>query len=99
MYDTGVTVYFYLTIFVEGVKDPVKAYMTLEKVARTEILVCGGSLSHHHGVGTLRHKFLDRVLSPAAMPYRSALQNSVDSSDATTELSRYKVLAGAASGV
>ena len=79
VYDTGVTVYFYLAIFVEGLENPVKVYSSLEESARDEILRCGGSLSHHHGIGTLRHKYLDRVLSPAAISYRSRLQKCIDS--------------------
>lgn len=78
VYDTGVTVYFYLAIFVDGVEDPGKVYSSLEEAARDEILRCGGSLSHHHGIGTLRHKFLDKVLSPASLAYRRRLQKSLD---------------------
>jgi alkyldihydroxyacetonephosphate synthase len=78
VYDTGVTVYFYVAVFSGAVKDPSSAYGALEEAARDEILKCGGSLSHHHGIGELRRKFLPRVLSPGAMAYRRAILAAVD---------------------
>lgn len=80
-YDTGVTIYFYMAIFVQGVGDPAGAYAALEEAARDEILLCGGAVSHHHGVGTLRRKFLPRVLSSAAMSARQQLKQVLDSDD------------------
>jgi alkyldihydroxyacetonephosphate synthase len=53
-------------------------YATLERAARDEILKCGGSLSHHHGVGRLRREFLPRVLSPAARAWSEGIKQAVD---------------------
>ena len=58
VYQTGVCVYFYFGFYHKGVERPVEVYAELEHAARDEILRCGGSLSHHHGIGKLRRGFL-----------------------------------------
>ncbi|KAI9170652.1 Alkyldihydroxyacetonephosphate synthase, peroxisomal [Paramyrothecium foliicola] len=80
VYHTGVCIYFYLAIFAghRDIKDVARIYSALEEAARDEILLCGGSLSHHHGIGTLRHEFLPRVLSPAAQAYHDRIKGSQD---------------------
>jgi len=78
LYQTGVCVYFYLAFHHKGVDDPVGAFAALERAARDEILLCGGSLSHHHGVGKLRSEFLPRVLSPAALAWSAGIKHAID---------------------
>jgi alkyldihydroxyacetonephosphate synthase len=78
LYPSGVAVYFYLGFHHGNAKDPIAAFTALENGARDEILKCGGSLSHHHGVGQLRKAFLPRVLSPAAMTWARAVKGAVD---------------------
>lgn len=78
LYDSGVAVYFYLGVHHGNTAHPVEAYATLEQAARDEILKCGGSLSHHHGVGKLRREFLPRVLSPAARAWSDGIKHAVD---------------------
>lgn len=78
LYDSGVAVYFYLGVHQGNTAHPIEAYATLEQAARDEILKCGGSLSHHHGVGKLRREFLPRVLSPAARAWSDGIKNAVD---------------------
>lgn len=78
LYDSGVAVYFYLGVHHGNTAHPVDAYATLEQAARDEILKCGGSLSHHHGVGKLRREFLPRVLSPAARAWSDGIKHAVD---------------------
>jgi alkyldihydroxyacetonephosphate synthase len=80
IYHTGVTVYFYLAVFTGfgTVVDPVGAYEVLETAARDEILKSGGSLSHHHGVGTVRRRFLPKVLSAAASAHRKCIAAAQD---------------------
>ena len=63
LYDNGVCVYFYFCMNYEGIKEPSLVYSEIEAAARDEILLCGGSLSHHHGVGKLRAPFMPRVCS------------------------------------
>lgn len=78
LYQTGVAVYFYLAFSHEGVADPIGSYLEIEHAARDEILACGGSLSHHHGVGKIRRQFLPRTLSPAARDWTAAMKRAVD---------------------
>jgi alkyldihydroxyacetonephosphate synthase len=78
LYDSGVCVYFYLGIHQANAEHPTEVYGVLERAARDEIILSGGSLSHHHGVGRLRREFLPRVLSPAALAWSDAIKEAVD---------------------
>jgi alkyldihydroxyacetonephosphate synthase len=40
----------------------VRVYEEAEDAAREEILECGGSVSHHHGIGKIRKKFAPQVI-------------------------------------
>ena len=56
-YDSGACVYFYFAFNYLGARgDPVHLYEEVENAARDEILTCGGSISHHHGVGKVCFK-------------------------------------------
>lgn len=63
MYDVGSCVYFYFGFVYKGVPDPLRVYMEIEAEARDEILRCGGSISHHHGVGKIRKKWVRDTVS------------------------------------
>lgn len=78
LYQTGVCVYFYFGFHHKGLADPVKAYAELEQAARDEILASGGSLSHHHGVGKIRQRFLARAFSPATLAMAADFKRAVD---------------------
>jgi alkyldihydroxyacetonephosphate synthase len=78
VYQTGVCVYFYFGFYHKGMPDPVQTYADLERCARDEILLCGGSLSHHHGVGKLRCGFLPRILTPVALEWAAEVKRAVD---------------------
>ena len=81
LYDTGVCVYFYFAFYHRGVENASEVYAELERAAREEILRSGGSLSHHHGVGKLRQRFLPAVFSPTALAWREGLKRSIDPDD------------------
>ena len=81
VYETGVCIYFYMAIWYKGVERPSEVYAELERAARDEILRSGGSLSHHHGVGTLRERFLPRVMSPGMLAWREEIKRAVDPED------------------
>jgi alkyldihydroxyacetonephosphate synthase len=78
VYQTGVCVYFYLAFYHKGVERPDRVFVELERCARDEILRSGGSLSHHHGVGKLRRRFLPRVMSPTALEWSAEVKRAVD---------------------
>lgn len=50
----------------------------IEHDARDEILKCGGSLSHHHGVGKLRKAWMQQTVSPVGMAALKAVKTHID---------------------
>jgi alkyldihydroxyacetonephosphate synthase len=78
VYDTGAAVYFYFAYFCKGVENPSEAYAEIEKAARDEILLCGGALSHHHGVGKLRKEFLPRIMTCETLDWLRKIKGAVD---------------------
>ena len=78
LYDTGACVYFYFAYYYKGVENPSQVYAELEEAARDEILKSGGSLSHHHGVGKLRQKYLKDIKSPAMLQLNQKVKEVVD---------------------
>ena len=77
-YETGATVYCYFGFTYEGLSDPVAAYSEIEEEARKVVMECGGSLSHHHGIGKLRKKFMPLVYEPVGMNMIKAIKNQID---------------------
>ena len=77
-YDTGVCVYFYLAYYYKDVDKPSEIYSKLEHAARDEVLLRGGSLSHHHGVGKLRSTFMERIESPDLSRLKLKVKESMD---------------------
>lgn len=84
-YDAGACVYFYFAFNYQNgfgpeatEKSPVTVYEAIEKSAREEILAMGGSISHHHGVGKIRKRWLQDTISPVGMTMLRALKSSVD---------------------
>lgn len=78
VYETGVAVYFYFGYYYKGVDHPSEVYAELETFAREEILKHGGSLSHHHGIGKLRQRFLPQIKSPAMLEWVGAAKRALD---------------------
>ncbi len=78
VYETGVCVYFYFAYYHKGVDRPSEVYAEMERAARDEILLSGGSLSHHHGVGKLRQGFLPEIMSSAALEWTQVMKRAID---------------------
>ncbi|MGB1586927.1 MAG: FAD-binding oxidoreductase [Thermoplasmatota archaeon] len=78
LYPTGVAVYFYFGFHHKGLDEPQQIYMDIEAAAREEILACGGSISHHHGIGKIRQRFLPDVFSPTTLQWAKGFKNAVD---------------------
>jgi alkyldihydroxyacetonephosphate synthase len=79
LYPTGVCVYFYFAFYFKGVPgDPSRIYAEIERAARDEVLRCGGSLSHHHGIGKIRQPFVDRIVSPGLHEAARSLKRAID---------------------
>lgn len=78
VYRTGVAIYFYFGFYYKGIPNPSEVYIELENIAREEILRCGGSLSHHHGIGKIRQAFLPDIMSETALKWKQEIKNSLD---------------------
>jgi alkyldihydroxyacetonephosphate synthase len=78
VYDEGACVYFYLAINGTDVPNAAHHLEETENAARDEIMACGGSISHHHGVGKVRQRwFADQVSDLGVEMYKS-IKHHVD---------------------
>ena len=50
----------------------------LQKAARDEILACGGSISHHHGVGKLRKQWMPATVGEVGLSAMKAVKSQLD---------------------
>ncbi|KAK6101962.1 FAD linked oxidases C-terminal domain family protein [Brugia pahangi] len=78
IYDSGACVYFYYAFNYRGILTPISLCDRIEKVARDEIIVCGGSISHHHGIGKLRKYWYPASVSDAGLLAIRALKEKLD---------------------
>jgi alkyldihydroxyacetonephosphate synthase len=56
----------------------VQIYEDIENECREEIMKSGGSISHHHGVGKIRKRFVENGLPPMAIEFMHDLKQSFD---------------------
>ncbi|XXQ36926.1 Alkylglycerone-phosphate synthase [Plasmodiophora brassicae] len=77
-YDTGACVYFYFAIIARGLANPVDVFSSVEHDARQAVLDCGGSLSHHHGVGKIRKQFMPQVITKPGRDALVAIKRQLD---------------------
>ncbi|PIK46848.1 Alkyldihydroxyacetonephosphate synthase, peroxisomal [Apostichopus japonicus] len=54
------------------------SYESIENAARDEIIAHGGSLSHHHGVGKIRKKWMRSTISDTGYETLQSVKNSLD---------------------
>ena len=78
LYHDGACLYFYMCMYCGDVDDASSVFSEIENSARQEILVHGGSLSHHHGVGKMRAEFLKEMDSKALRDGLIALKRGID---------------------
>lgn len=80
IYETGAAIYVYLTLYHKGMDRElvISQYEAVEDAARDEVLLAGGCISHHHGVGKLRKKFMERTVSSNAIEWQQALKEKID---------------------
>ncbi|KAK0168137.1 hypothetical protein PV327_001968 [Microctonus hyperodae] len=77
-YDAGCCIYFYLAFNYFGLHEPIETYEEIEENARAEILACGGSISHHHGVGKMRARFYPEAVGEAGVSLYRATKQHLD---------------------
>ena len=80
IYETGAAVYVYLTLYHKGMDRSklIDQYEAVEDAARDEVLLAGGCISHHHGVGKIRKKFMERTVTPNAIEWQQTLKEKID---------------------
>ncbi|XP_075242863.1 alkyldihydroxyacetonephosphate synthase, peroxisomal-like [Convolutriloba macropyga] len=78
IYDVGACIYIYFGFNGRGLKEPLALYDDIETAAREEILDNGGSLSHHHGVGKLRERWLKKSNGDVGVEMFKAIKKQVD---------------------
>lgn len=80
IYETGAAIYVYLTLYHAGMDRTkvIDAYEYVEDAARDEVMLQGGSISHHHGIGKIRKKFIERTVTPNALQWQQALKKAID---------------------
>lgn len=78
LYHTGVCIYFTHGFSNRGLSDPLPVYIDIEDEIREAILNAGGSVSHHHGIGKLRQKYMDQVLTSTSRNMLRDLKRSTD---------------------
>ena len=82
VYETGAAVYVYFGYNYAYANIPrdkvVQVYEDIEHECRDECLKQGGSLSHHHGIGKIRKRFVKRIMSPMAVDFLQDMKQSLD---------------------
>lgn len=80
LYETGPAIYVYLTLMHKDIerKNVIEYYEIIEDAGRDEVMKCGGCISHHHGVGKIRKKFVTRTLPPMAIEWQKQIKNQID---------------------
>lgn len=77
-YDAGAAVYFYFGFNSSEMRNAAETFEHIESAARDEILLSGGSISHHHGVGKIRSKWYPQSVSGVGVGLYKAAKNELD---------------------
>jgi len=56
----------------------VDIYEDVEHRSREACFLYGGSISHHHGVGKLRKRFMNKTASPINVTFLNGIKESID---------------------
>ncbi len=76
VYETGASLYF--TVVVAQGDDPVGAWQRAKARASDAILAAGGTISHHHGVGTEHRDWYAREIGPLGVDALRAVKAVLD---------------------
>lgn len=78
VYDAGACLYFYFAFKFGSIENPMDVSEGLERKAREIILSCGGSISHHHGIGKLKSKWYKQSVSSVGVKLLQAAKHELD---------------------
>ncbi|MFE0089094.1 FAD-binding oxidoreductase [Streptomyces sp. NPDC058991] len=78
VYENGASLYF--TVVSAQGKDPVAHWAPVKRAANDAILAAGGTISHHHGVGTDHRDWFTREIGPVGVRVLQAVKAELDPS-------------------
>ena len=78
IYNQGVCLYFYYAFIIEGLENPHIIYTNIEEKCRQSILDNGGTISHHHGIGKIRNKFVKQVFNERSIKLMKSIKKDLD---------------------
>ncbi len=81
IYSTGVCIYFTHGASLYNVKNPEAKFSKVDMQIREEILRRGGSISHHHGIGKIRSRFINNVYDATSKQVLEDLKKTLDPSN------------------
>jgi alkyldihydroxyacetonephosphate synthase len=76
VYETGASLYF--TVICAQADDPIEQWRTAKRVANQAIADAGGTISHHHGVGTDHRDAYVAEIGPLAVEALQAVKHTLD---------------------
>ncbi len=76
VYPTGASLYF-TAVFPAG-PDPVGTWRAAKNAASAAIVAAGGTITHHHAVGTDHRPWLDAELGPIGLAVLRAVKDAID---------------------
>ena len=77
-YHAGACLYFTFALDPAGAADPLVAYDAVKGAIQQAFVDAGGTLSHHHAVGTEHARWLEQDISAAGVAMQRALFEGVD---------------------
>ncbi|MDI9882877.1 FAD-binding oxidoreductase [Streptomyces sp. HNM0645] len=78
VYENGASLYF--TVVSAQGEDPVAHWAPVKRAANDAILAAGGTISHHHGVGTDHRDWFTREIGPVGVRVLQAVKAELDPS-------------------
>jgi alkyldihydroxyacetonephosphate synthase len=77
-YHAGACLYFTFAINPSGARDELADYDAVKGAIQQAFVDAGGTLSHHHAVGTEHARWLEQDISPAGVAMQRALFEGID---------------------
>ena len=81
LYETGAAIYVYFALPFNELANPadiVDIYEDVENKSREACFKYGGCISHHHGVGKLRKRFMESTATPLNDVMMTGIKKSLD---------------------
>jgi alkyldihydroxyacetonephosphate synthase len=78
LYHSSVCIYFTIGLVIKEVEKPEEVFAQIEESIRETVLEHGGSVSHHHGIGKLRKRFMDNSLTSTTKGALKAIKKELD---------------------